>query len=87
MILKVFVLYDAKVCAYMPPFFMHSRGHALRALSDLVLDKSTNIGKYPSDFTLFELGEFNDANCTFDFLSTPHSLGVATEFLAVEDRG
>jgi hypothetical protein len=81
MILKVFCLYDSKVESYLQPFFMKARGEAFRAMTDLVSDMSTNVAKHPSDFTLFELGSFDDASAKFEQHATPVSLGVAVEFV------
>ena len=80
MLLKVFGIYDSKAEAYLQPFFMKSKGEAIRALTALVNDKDHNFGKYSEDFTLFELGSWNDANATFEMLHTPHSMGVLMEF-------
>lgn len=84
MILKVFCVYDSKVEAYMSPFFMHSRGQAIRSFTDTLADPSTQFSKHPGDFTLFELGEYDDSTAKFSMLNTPLSLGVASEFLAVQ---
>lgn len=81
MIVKVFSVYDSKVEAYIQPFFMQSRGQAIRAFGDTAMDSSTNVGKHPADFTLFELGEFDDATARFDMHNTPVSLGVAVELI------
>lgn len=81
MIVKVFCVYDSKAEAYMSPFFMHSRGQALRAFGDTAQDSESQIGKHPEDFTLFELGEYDDDSASFHLLSTPHSLGVAIELI------
>lgn len=82
MILKVFSVFDGAVGAYMAPFFMHSRGQAIRSFSDTADDANSTIGKHPQDYTLFELGEFDDSCARFDMHATPHSLGVASELLA-----
>lgn len=71
MIYKVFGIYDAKCEAYLPPFFMKSKGEALRALSSHVGDSSHNFSKYASDFTLFELGEFSDSDGSIKTLEKP----------------
>lgn len=80
MLLKVFCIFDSKTEAYMSPFFMKSKGEAIRALEGLVNDPQHNFGKYPGDFTLFELGSWDDSSATFDLLLTPHSIGVLLEF-------
>lgn len=37
--------------------------------------------RYPGDYTLFDLGEFDEETATFTLSSTPISLGVAVEFV------
>lgn len=81
MILKIYTVYDAGVKAYMPPFTMRHSGEATRAFRESVNDPKSNLAKYPSDFTLFEIGSYDDSSAKIDVLSTPVSLGVAVEFL------
>lgn len=81
MILKVYSVYDSKVEAYLKPFYMQSKGEACRAFQEIANDKSSAVGKYPADFTLFELGEWNDSNCVFTMYKAPFSIGLALEFL------
>ena len=83
MLLNVYVLFDSKVEAFMQPFFLHSKGEAIRAFSDLANDVKTQVGKYPADFTLFHLGTFDSVDAKFDLLATPMSLGLAIEFVKV----
>ena len=81
MILKVYTVYDTKAEAYLQPFFSQSKGVAIRSFQEAVRDEKSNISKYPEDFTLFELGEYDDATSKFNLHITPQSLGVAVEFL------
>ena len=76
MILKVFGIFDSKVEAYLPPFMMKSKGEAIRALSNHLADPQHNFCKYAEDFTLFELGSWDDSNAKYDLLPTPHSIGL-----------
>lgn len=80
MLQRIFSIYDSKTMAYMQPFFSVSKGAAIRALTDLLQDEAHPISKHPEDYTLFELGEFNDNDATFNMESTPVSLGVAIEW-------
>lgn len=80
MILKVFGIYDSKVKAYLPPFMMKSIGEAERALCEHVSDVNHNFCKYSEDFTLFELGSWDDSNAQYTLLNTPHSLGLLLEY-------
>lgn len=80
MILKLFALYDSKVEAYLQPFFLKSKGEAIRALTRHVNDPNHDFSKYPGDFTLFELGSWDDANAKFILHDAPQSVGVLVEF-------
>lgn len=81
MLLKVYTVYDTKAECYLQPFYCKSKGEALRSFTEISNDKNSQIGKYPEDFTLFELGEWSDATAKFGQHDTPISLGVAIEFV------
>lgn len=81
MILKIYTVFDSKAEAYIQPFFSTTKGLALRSFQEALSDSNTNISKYPEDFTLFELGEFDQQTSKFNLHNTPQSLGVAVEFL------
>lgn len=84
MLMKVFSIYDSKVEAYMKPFFDQTKGSAIRAVTEAVNDSSTTFSKYPADFTLFELGTYDDSSAQFDLYSSPVSIGVLLEFVKTE---
>lgn len=65
MIYKVYSVYDSKVESWLQPFFVQNIGAALRAMSDCVSDPGHTFSRHVEDFTLFELGEFDDATGTF----------------------
>ncbi|QXP08193.1 MAG: nonstructural protein [Arizlama microvirus] len=60
MTLQIFALFDKKAIAFMPPFFYQQKGEALRAFSELANDGKSSPSKYPEDFSLFHLGEYDD---------------------------
>lgn len=80
MISKIYAIYDSKLEAYMQPFFMQSKGQAVRAFTDTVNDDKTQFWKHPEDFTLFELGEYDDSTGKVSSYATNISLGVALEY-------
>lgn len=61
MLTKVFAVFDTKSDSYGTPFFMPTRGMAIRAFADLVKDNSTTIARHPGDYKLCMIGEFDDA--------------------------
>ncbi|QGH72845.1 MAG: DNA binding protein [Microviridae sp. ctjyu33] len=85
MILKVFTVYDSKVEAFLPPFFMKSKGEAVRGFTEVCNDSKSNFFKYPEDYTLFEVGSFDDATGKFDLHKTLVSIGLGVEFKKVAD--
>lgn len=86
MLWKVFSIYDSKAAAYGRPFVDQSNGSAIRSVSEAANDKSTTLGKYPADFTLFELGTFDELSGKFDLLSAPFPLGCLIEFVVGSDQ-
>ena len=79
MIVKAFAVYDSKATAYMSPFFFPHAGQAIRAFSDTVNDPSTSLNRHPGDFTLFQIGEFDDETGVFTATS-PVNLGTALNY-------
>lgn len=80
--MKVFTVFDSKIGAYMQPFFMPTFGAAIRAWIDTVNQPDTQFAKHPADFTLFEIGEFDEETGKFSNAVTPISHGTALEHQA-----
>lgn len=81
---KVFSCYDSKAAAYAQPFFSPTVVTGRRAFGDACADPNTMLNKHPEDFTLFLLGTFDDQLGSFDLLSPPESLGLASSYLTQE---
>ena len=79
MTLKAFAIYDSKAELYLQPFFMRSRGEALRAWTDSVNDEKAPFHRYPADYTLFEIGTYDESSGKMTAI-TNQSLGNAVEF-------
>ena len=77
--LKIYAVYDSAVGAYMQPFFMQSKGVALRSWLEAANDEKTQFNKHPADFTLFELGEYDELSGTFENHPAKLNLGTALE--------
>ena len=78
---KVFTVYDAKIEAYMSPFLMATKAQAIRTFGDTVNDEKNQRNKHPEDYTLFEIGEYDDNSGNYTMLSAKISLGLAKEFI------
>jgi len=64
--MKIFTVFDGPANAYLPPFFFHAAGQAVRAFTDSANDDQHLIGKHPADYTLFEVGTYDDATGIFE---------------------
>lgn len=80
MIYKIFSVYDAKSEAYLPPFFLSTKGQAIRAFTDCIQDPNHQFSRHPEDYMLFEFGAFDDSSGRYDILEAPVAMGSALEF-------
>lgn len=80
MSLKVFSIYDSKADAYNQPFYQKTTGMAIRALEDELHNENSQLNKHSSDFTLFEIGVWDESKGVLEMYSTKKNLGVITEF-------
>lgn len=58
--MKIYSIYDSKSEAYMNPWYARTKGEAIRSFEQACKDEKSQLSKYPEDFTLFELGEFDE---------------------------
>lgn len=79
---KIYSVYDSKAEAYGVPFFQRSRGEATRSWITIANDATEDnaIYRHAEDFTLFEIGEFDEHTGHLHPYATPVSIGVAREF-------
>lgn len=79
-------VYDSKSELYGIPFVMKNRAVAIRSFQEAVnKDKQSQFHRFPSDYTLFEIGSWSDDGKEMEFYPTPVSLGLAIEHLVVEN--
>lgn len=80
MIVKIFAILDLKAQAFSQPFFASTTEVGQRMFGSLVNDGQSGPFKYPDDFTLFELGSFNDGSGEIDPLDKLVNLGMAISY-------
>lgn len=83
--LKAFSVFDVKADTYSAPFFFAATGLAVRAFKASVADRDSSLCKYPEDFKLVELGEFDDQTGVLT-ASVPSSLGFGTDYVERDER-
>lgn len=79
---KMFTIHDMKAAAYLPLFLLHNEQMAIRTFSDCCNDKAHAFGMHPEDYSLWQVGIFNDKTGEIKYI-TPHiSHGKGNEFVA-----
>jgi hypothetical protein len=69
--IKMFNIYDQKAKSFLQPFFMQNNSLAVRAITDLANDPEHSFCRHAEDYTLYELGTFDDQDCSFDLHDAP----------------
>lgn len=77
MLYGVYSVYDSGVKMYMQPFYSVSKGNALRSFITASNDPNMPFFATPSDYTLFQVGEWDDVAGIHTSLAVPLSLGTA----------
>lgn len=75
-----FSVYDKAVEAYMQPFFMRSKGEAIRSWTQAVGDPKSNFCAHPEDYILFCVGAFEDGSGIFT-VHEPEKIITALELV------
>lgn len=79
---KIYTVHDAKAAFYGQPFYARTNAEAIRSFTQLVNDPQHQIGAHHADFTLFELGEYNEQTGEITVLKAPAPLGNGVDFKA-----
>ncbi len=64
-------IYDEKAECFGQPFCVPAIGIAARHFTDAILNTESMMGKYPADFTLYEIGTWNNHDSKFENLEQP----------------
>jgi len=78
--LLAFSVYDSKSEVFSPPMCFGTKGMAVRWFSDMANGQNKAISDHPGDFTLFQIGEYNDGTGAFVTLPAALNLGLASTF-------
>lgn len=82
--MKFFVIYDSKSESYQVPFFHKSIGTVERDITDVVNnDSKSPYYKWPEDYTLFEIGSWDESTGVMTLHDSKVNLGVLIEFKTV----
>jgi len=81
---NIYAIYDSKAEAYLAPFTTRNDGLAARMFEAAVNDPSSNFAKWPGDYTLFCVGEFNEHTGQVAPI-THRNLGTAVQYLQASE--
>jgi len=85
---KVFTVFDSKMQTYYDSFLSENKMTALRSMSQSMSNPKSPFGLYPADFTLFEIGEWDDQKGLYTMYDHKINLGCLIELKALErDNG
>lgn len=77
---KIYAIYDNKAEAFMEPYFAVNAALASRRFQENVQMQDSLFGKYPNDFCLYEIGEFNEQTGHLTNYDENVNLGLAVDF-------
>lgn len=84
--LTVFSVHDSKAEAFICPFFSQNSAVGLRMFAQAVNDRAANFFNNAGDYTLFELGTFDQDKGQFTEHDTPINHGLALSFIQAPQR-
>lgn len=76
---RIMSVRDGKAGIYLKPQFYLHLGQAMRDWDSLVNEPGSVFAKFPEDFTLFEMGTFDDENGQIQVHTVPMQLSSARE--------
>jgi hypothetical protein len=77
---KLFSVYDSKIESYDKPFMAKTRGEAIRGFRDFVNEKDNMVSRHPEDYTLFEIGEYDEEKGLLLPHKAHHNCGKALDY-------
>lgn len=83
MILKVFAVLDEKAKCFLPPFNAANNAVAVRMFDNGVQSPETLVSKYPEDYCLYALAEFDDNTGKYKAIEPIERVVKATELVAL----
>ena len=76
---KVYSIYDSKAKAYRVPFIAVNDGMAIRMVQNVCYDTSSDLWRFGADFTLFEIGFWDEFSGRIEMHEAFLNLGTALD--------
>lgn len=81
---KIYTVHDIKAEAYLAPFFVPTAGLAIRTFAETCNTPDHDFSKYPEDYTLMELGDYDETTGLITAHPAPIAIGKALDFVKAE---
>lgn len=81
MLLNIYSIYDVKAHSFAMPFYAPNNAVAIRLFTQLANDPASQVHSSPDDFSLFDLGTFDDDGAHFSIHKKPKVVANAVEFI------
>lgn len=78
---RIYAVHDTKAEAYLQPFFLRTKGEAIRSFSEECKKTGSPFNAHSSDFSLYELGEYDELSASIVCHKSPLHLANAAEFI------
>lgn len=78
---KIYTIHDVKASVYKVPFYARTHQEAMRMFHSVFLNDETDIAKFPEDFFLQFIGEFDEVSGTLMCEDQPLVVCRAIEFV------
>jgi len=81
MITKIYAVFDQKALMYTNPMIYQNEAVAIREFAGIANDPESRIGKNPEDYSLCEIGEYNDVSGILMPIDSPKTVGKAVQYI------
>lgn len=78
---QIYSVYDMAAKAYLPPFYSVNDDTALRSFASAVQDTNHNFSRHAADYTLFNIGVFDDEQGDITPLQPHSKLATALQYV------
>lgn len=83
--MKVFTVFDSKAEAYLNPFYARTTAEGVRLFKAAADDPEHNYHRFAGDFSLFEIGEWDERTGDMVLYSAHENLGTALQHIWREE--
>jgi len=82
--LQTYAIFDSKAAVFSQPYYAPNDEVAIRSFCSTAMDPSTNISRFPDDFTLHHIAEYDDELGTITPLK-PRNIAIAAQFQTTKE--